>query len=195
MGNRAEHKDFFKFVFDKIGKYNLISQQQISLITFYKNVWDLCKRHDLPIDKNNNIIRQFLETANSENEANNLSNKNEAWNKIYTSLKDFLFFENEEFTIQFPEKPIDLIKEGMLMHHCVGGYVDEVLEKRCIIVFVRKKETPNIPYITCELCETAYGWNVRQYYLAYDRHISNEKDVSFKNKYQEHLKNRKIKQD
>ena len=189
IGFATDHKDFFKFVVDKIGKYNLTTSQQEKLVKFYKEVWDLCTRNEVPIDKNNNIIRQFLEIASSENEAKNSSNKNEAWGKIYTPLKDFLFFEDEEFTIQFPEKPIDLIKEGMLMHHCVGGYVDSVLEQRCIIVFVRKKENPNAPYITCELYKSGQNWNIGQYYLAYDRSISNIKDATFKNKYLQHLKN------
>ena len=37
------------------------------------------------------------------------------------------------------------------MCHCVGTYIDRVIEKRSVILFIRKKEEPDKPFVTMEL--------------------------------------------
>jgi hypothetical protein len=70
------------------------------------------------------------------------------------------------------------------MHHCVGGYVNDIIENRCYICFVRKKETPEVPYITCQVYPNG---EIGQYYLAYDRWISSAEDREFKSAFQNYL--------
>ena len=36
------------------------------------------------------------------------------------------------------------------MHHCVGGYVNNVVDGKTIILFIRKEEEPDKPYYTLE---------------------------------------------
>lgn len=40
--------------------------------------------------------------------------------------------------------------EGKKMHHCVGGYSDKMARGDCVIVFIRKAEDPETPFVTAE---------------------------------------------
>ena len=44
--------------------------------------------------------------------------------------------------------PYELLNEGRVLHHCVGGYVDRVLSGESYIVFLRKAQAPQVPYVT-----------------------------------------------
>lgn len=59
--------------------------------------------------------------------------------------------ENKDFTIISPDKPNDLINEGLLMHHCVGTYINRYATGDSKIFFVRKKSDINTPFVTIEL--------------------------------------------
>lgn len=58
---------------------------------------------------------------------------------------------NKELQIVCPQRANDLVDEGKALHHCVGGYIDNVAEGRCLIVFVRRVEEPKKPYVTVEV--------------------------------------------
>lgn len=59
-------------------------------------------------------------------------------------------FENEKFKIIVPETPRDISLEGARQHHCVAGYIKSVLDGECIILFLRKKECEDRPFLTLE---------------------------------------------
>lgn len=71
------------------------------------------------------------------------------------------------------------------MHHCVGGYVEKIVEGNEYICFIHKTNNINKPYITYEVFNNG---NIGQYYLAYDRHITTDEDQRFKKQFQKHLK-------
>ena len=58
---------------------------------------------------------------------------------------------HKELQIVCPQRANDLVDEGKALHHCVGGYIDNVAEGRCLIVFVRRVEEPKKPYVTVEV--------------------------------------------
>lgn len=96
-------------------------------------------------------------------------------------------FEFGDFQIVIPRSPQHIKDEGRDMHHCVGGYSKNCLDlknpNRSHIVFVRRKANLEKPYITCEIRNGRIG----QYYLSYDRSITNQEDIDFKVAYQQHL--------
>lgn len=96
-------------------------------------------------------------------------------------------FEYGDFKVVIPSTPQEIKDEGKNMHHCVASYAYTCMElnrpNRSHIVFVRHKDTPEKCYITCEIV----NGTIYQYYLSHDRHIRNENDIEFKEKYQEHL--------
>ena len=71
------------------------------------------------------------------------------------------------------------------MHHCVGGYVDRVVEGSTYICFIRHKDTPDECYITCQVHTDG---RIGQYFLAYDRHIHTKEDCAFKDAFANHLR-------
>ena len=50
------------------------------------------------------------------------------------------------------QKPSDLIREGELLHHCVGrmGYDQKFVREESLIFFIRTKEQPAVPFVTME---------------------------------------------
>ena len=71
------------------------------------------------------------------------------------------------------------------MHHCVGGYVQQVVNNDCYIIFVRHKDTPDKCYITAEIYTNG---NMGQYFLAYDRRITKDEDKEFYTALRNHIK-------
>ena len=81
-------------------------------------------------------------------------------------------FEDEEYMVVVPTCAEDFITEGKLQHNCVGGYVEAVLNENrgCHVIFLRKKENPEIPVLTVEI-DSYNGRQPRisQFLLAYNQ--------------------------
>lgn len=60
-------------------------------------------------------------------------------------------FEYEGLIIRAAESSNELIKEGEVLHHCVGGYAARHADGKTNIMFIRKIDEPNKPYYTLEL--------------------------------------------
>jgi len=101
-------------------------------------------------------------------------------------LKKDLTFTYGEFTVVIPTKTMDLVEEGEKMHHCVGNgtYAQGVINGIYNIVFIRRKDDVNTPYITAQIYKDGtYGG----YYKAWDRRIDLPEDFEFKTAYLKHL--------
>ena len=128
-------------------------------------------------------MREFAETALTV-ERTKAERDQKKWTEIYTRLAPKVSFEYGDYVVVLPEKPNDLIIEGELMRHCVGSYVDKVVNGQTYIVFVRRKVDPKTPYITAQI---KLNGKLGQYYLSGDRDIKLPADIEFKNAYQTHL--------
>lgn len=66
-----------------------------------------------------------------------------------------LRYEDDNFIIRVPQSVGELVYNGMKMHICVGnpihGYIQAHAEKRKMLFFVRRKEAPDIPFVTLEM--------------------------------------------
>lgn len=60
-------------------------------------------------------------------------------------------FEKSGMKIVYPKNPDDLVKEGHALHHCIGGYVERVADRKCIILFLRQCSDLQHPYYTIEI--------------------------------------------
>lgn len=81
----------------------------------------------------------------------NNAQKNKAFCMAYAGFARKAALSNKELQIVCPQRANDLVDEGKALHHCVGGYIDNVAEGRCLIVFVRRVEEPKKPYVTVEV--------------------------------------------
>ena len=61
--------------------------------------------------------------------------------------------EDAEFIIRVPRQLSEIVREGSLLHHCVGGYTNSVAEGRTNILFLRRKSSPDMPFYTIEVRE------------------------------------------
>lgn len=59
-------------------------------------------------------------------------------------------FQHNELIIRPAESSNELIKEGELLHHCVGGYAKKYADGETNIMFIRKISEPDKPYYTLE---------------------------------------------
>lgn len=94
------------------------------------------------IKRMHNKIQQVYEGMEKEDD-NGLSCFHEQW-------KGYLF-EDDEFTIRYPNDVFDLQKEGERLHHCAAEFIKSVMCGNTTILFVRKKQEPEKPFYTMEV--------------------------------------------
>lgn len=148
------------------------------------NYLEMCQYMEKKPEKANNFMREYCETRKTyELRRTEFDNKRLIAN--YAKHAKAWEFSYGDFIVSIPSCGQDIVNEGDQMHHCVGGYVGRVVEGRDYICFIRHKDTPDIPYITCEVYTNG---EIGQYFLAYDRYISSNEDKDFKVAFQCHLR-------
>jgi len=50
-----------------------------------------------------------------------------------------------------PRSAKEIVQEGQALHHYVGQYVKNVVQSKCVILFIRQTNAPRKPYCTVEL--------------------------------------------
>lgn len=83
----------------------------------------------------------------------------------------------ETMTVIFPKTETDFINEGNQQHNCVGSYPNNVRDGKCIIFFIRYKDTPDKSFITAECKPTGLG----QCFYANNRIVNDEQLMKFAN--------------
>ena len=144
---------------------------------------ETCRLMEQAPQKVNNFMREYCETMKIYNlRKTEFDNKKLAFN--YAKHAKAWEFEYGDYVVSIPTCGQDIVTEGKLMHHCVGGYVQRVVDNDCYICFIRHKDTPTTPYITCQVY---LDGRIGQYFLAYDRYISSDEDIAFKSAFANHL--------
>ena len=110
-------------------------------LTNLDNYFTYCKDIKKKPEKVNNFMREYIETKKEweirkveidmAKIAENYAKHSKAWE-----------FEFGKYKIVIPKTPEDIILEGRNMSHCVGGYVNNVLNNDTYIVFVRPIANP-----------------------------------------------------
>lgn len=95
--------------------------------------------------------------------------------KNYRRLRNRFYYEDDEFLIRPARSAEEIVTEGRILHHCVGGnnYLRKHNDGESYILMLRKKEDPEEPYITVEI--DAEGRSIRQWYGAHDRKPDQER--------------------
>lgn len=177
-----DHKlwDFMAYYLVR-GKYYQYHNGNLDKLSEYI---DLCKTMGKEPQKVNNFMREYCETKNEYEQKKTEYDNTRIRNNYAKHTKAFDFtFGN--YSVFLPTCGQDIIDEGHNMHHCVGSYVNRVVENSTYIVFIRKTDTPTECYLTCQV---DLDGDIGQYYLAYDRRISSAEDIAFRDAFQNHLK-------
>ena len=111
--------------------------------------------HDIA-QRQSNAVKQKVDT-------DRFNETMERWRKLGLERS------SQNYVISLPKQPQDIVKEGVALNHCVGSYVNRAANGNTIILFLRKKSSPDTPFITLEINPTqntlvqAEGRNRRGY--------------------------------
>lgn len=117
----------------------------------------------------------YLEEKNRKEDKNRLRKLQKKFPNIKKDYKQnsaLMAWENQHFVILVPKGIMDILQEGRAQHHCVAAsdtYFDRMNKRESFILFLRRKEQPELPYYTLEIAIKKGKVNVRQRYAAYDR--------------------------
>lgn len=89
----------------------------------------------------------------------------EAFSKCYEAYEPY---KDAEYTVIAPETPDDLKREGDTLNHCVASYIKRVIDKECLILFLRTTMAPLQSLVTLEL----RGKRIVQAKGLHNRHIT-----------------------
>lgn len=116
---------------------------------------------------------------------------NERYSKIkakYRRLSDKYSAAAGGLIIRPAKDAAEVVTEGRILHHCVGGdnYLRSHNDGRSFILFLRKINEKDMPYVTVEI----RGDQIVQWYGAYDRKPDKQMIEAWLKKYTEELKKR-----
>lgn len=90
------------------------------------------------------------------------------YQKRYAALEKRYAFSNGEYQIVIPKGVNDIIEEGKILSHCVGGYAERHMKGKTTILFMRKCNAPAERLVTIEV----KGNRICQNYGFHDRKVS-----------------------
>ena len=145
---------------------------------------DFKRWHDIRIDEYNTA-----KTVADKTEREKLYNQFEQIAQKYIHLQNYT---KGDYAIVIATSPADLIREGDLLHHCVGrmNYDQKFIREETLIFFIRNKDNIETPFVTVE-----YSLKSRKILQCYGEHDSkpNESVMTFVNKKWLPYANRQIK--
>lgn len=94
-----------------------------------------------------------LNAVRTEKKKHEMKGMTEKYKKRYA-------FAYGDYIIKVPETMTEIITEGKMLSHCVGGYAERYSKGQCIILFLRRRSEVDKPYFTIEV---GGEWGKRQH--------------------------------
>ena len=103
-------------------------------------------------------------------------------NKPKLEFRGQLEYDDDNYLIRLPKDEDEICKEGMSLHHCVGGYAHEHSIGSTTIMFLRKKSEPDKPFYTIEVeigvaDGKVAGLRIRQIHGFGNRYLGNDPEA------------------
>lgn len=175
--NRIRAKDIM-FIIDRMSPLqvrNYLQKQQENFdgscrqaLTTWQDYLAMAER--LKIDTSDEIIYRArklrqrhdelvlqCESGSLELQAENMEKKYPHVQSICEELQEKYAYADEDYLIAVPQTILDIIKEGRMLHHCVGNdgsgerYYERIERRESFILFLRRAEEPEDPYYTLEI--------------------------------------------
>lgn len=165
---KGANEDVFRIFSDAFNLFKQISNANRPDIDLYscKDVNELHRYHNMLIEIN--IVDKEERTKEEQERLNKLAAK------LYEQRKEKFEYADDNFSIIVPEEMNKITKEGVYLHHCVGGYVNRVAEGRTNILFLRKNDDIEIPFFTIEVSNSN---EIIQIHGLYNRWLGNEPEA------------------
>ena len=137
-----------------------------------------------------------MEEKKKEIRRRELEEKYVGFQEQLIALKGKYEFSAGEYQIVAPKSIDDILYEGDTLHHCVNktdNYFDRIASKESYILFLRKKENPEVPFYTLE---AEPDGTIRQKRAEFDRQNKDIDEVtSFLRLWQKEIQKRLTKKD
>ena len=106
----------------------------------------------------------------------------------YKKLREKYYFEDDEYLIRPARSAGEIVEEGRILHHCVGGnsYLRKHNNGESYILMLRFKDMPERPYITVEI--EGEKASIRQWYGDKDRKPDQKNMQKWLDNYLKYLK-------
>ena len=108
---------------------------------------DLIEKHDRVTTAWSAIQRQRRKAAQAEADRKAA----EAYRKRLHTLSEKYLFWTDDFLIRAPVNADEIVDEGKVLKHCVGGYADRHLRGATTILFLRRRDKPHTSLATIEM--------------------------------------------
>lgn len=113
-------------------------------------------------------IKKDKEAAESMKEKDSIMHKNAK------EIKKAFCYKDKQYMIKVPGCYLDFKHEGNSQHNCVATYYEKALKGKCIILFLRKRESPNEPFCTVEIQNNRGKFQIVQNRIAYNKDAPEE---------------------
>ena len=158
----------------------------------------------LGYDMNNTVYQQPRNLVEAHNQIVLESNKEEmdirtreveqkypSIRAIYRELRKIYFYEDDTYLIRPARSAGEIVREGRLLHHCVGGdnYLGKHNRRESYILMLRFKDKAEEPYITVEISSNKP--EIRQWYGTNDRKPDEKNMQKWLNDYLKQLKEKR----
>lgn len=158
----------------------------------------------LGYDMNNTVYQQPRNLVEAHNQIVLESNKEEmdirireveqkypSIRAIYRELRKIYFYEDDTYLIRPARSAGEIVREGRLLHHCVGGdnYLGKHNRRESYILMLRFKDKAEEPYITVEI--SSNNPKIRQWYGTNDRKPDAKNMEKWLNDYLKQLKEKR----
>ena len=72
----------------------------------------------------------------------------QAISAAYPALEKMYSYSHGDFSIVVPKSAKEIVEEGHALRHCVGSYTARVAKHKCAILFLRRTDDINAPFVT-----------------------------------------------
>lgn len=171
--NYRKYFDYSKTLNGIFGEsYLYLCKDYFHMLNNYKSVIPTNRFPKYPppaqIERFHDILVEYIRNLKDQEKIQRIKALNKTYDLLKPQLKK-LEYSNDKYSIIIPEQLEDLIKEGDVLHHCVGSYVDAVIDKRNKIYFLRKNTELTKPYFTIDI---DYNNTVRQVHTYCNKNVS-----------------------
>ena len=182
---------------NRVNKYykDKVKYSKIDVLTTYADYLDMKAKlgYDMtnsitvyPHDLNAEHNKAVLETNErlSKERAKKMNEKFKKIEERFDKADKVYSYHSGKFTIRPAKNAAEIVAEGRILHHCVGGdeYLPSHAQRKSIILLLRTDE--NTPYVTVEMDPKGY---IRQWYGAYDKKPDEKKISRWLKKYVKQL--------
>lgn len=169
--NNCENVIFNLLSYTTLHKIECYCQKHVDSNRNYENVLSIWNDYlnscvELGYDLNNNFVlfpKKLIQAHDNAIEDIRKKREQEYQHKIiqeeikakelFKKYRKLYSWSDDKFSVIVPKDLFEIKSEGNALHHCVGNYVYDVADGKCIILFVRKNCNLNKSFYTLEIVD------------------------------------------